>query len=157
MTELKVKQFKNAEFLPEVVRLIDEGHTVTLLLRGISMRPFLNDNRDKAVLVGMKHVEPGIPVLAEVAKGHFVLHRIKSVNGDDIVLQGDGNNTVERCRRSDLRAEAIGFYRKGRTSIDYVSGMKWRIYSFIWIKMVSPLVRRYILGALRRVWKYDSL
>lgn len=44
------KQFPNDKFLPEVVRLLDEGHTVTLRLRGYSMRPFLENNRDKALL-----------------------------------------------------------------------------------------------------------
>lgn len=34
-------QFANAEFLPEVVKMLNEGHTVTLRLRGYSMRPFL--------------------------------------------------------------------------------------------------------------------
>ena len=34
-------QFANADLLPEVVTLLNEGHTVTLRLRGFSMRPFL--------------------------------------------------------------------------------------------------------------------
>ena len=33
-------QFANADLLPEVVTLLNEGHTVTLRLRGFSMRPF---------------------------------------------------------------------------------------------------------------------
>ena len=44
-------QFANADLLPEVVTLLNEGHTVTLRLRGFSMRPFLEDNRDKALLI----------------------------------------------------------------------------------------------------------
>ena len=44
-------QFANAEFLPEVVKMLNEGHTVTLRLRGYSMRPFLENDRDKALLV----------------------------------------------------------------------------------------------------------
>ena len=44
--EVKEIQFANAQLLPEIVQLMDEGHTVTLRLRGYSMRPFLEDNRD---------------------------------------------------------------------------------------------------------------
>ena len=43
-------QFANADFLPEVVKMLNEGHTVTLRLRGFSMRPFLENDRDKALL-----------------------------------------------------------------------------------------------------------
>lgn len=42
-------QFPNAQLLPEIIKLLNEGHTVTLQLRGFSMRPFLEDKRDKAL------------------------------------------------------------------------------------------------------------
>ena len=40
----------NEVLLPEVARLISEGHTVTLTVRGNSMNPFLVDRRDRIVL-----------------------------------------------------------------------------------------------------------
>ena len=40
----------NEVLLPEVARLISEGHTVTLTVRGNSMNPFLVDRRDRLVL-----------------------------------------------------------------------------------------------------------
>ena len=48
--EIKEIQFANSVILPEIVKMMNEGHTVTLRLRGFSMRPFLEDNRDKALL-----------------------------------------------------------------------------------------------------------
>ena len=71
-----VKQLPNEEFLPQVVALINEGHTITLPLRGRSMRPFLEDNRDKALLKAVDKPQVGDAVLAELWKGHFVLHRM---------------------------------------------------------------------------------
>ena len=53
---IKELQFENARFLPEVVALLEEGHTVTLRLKGFSMRPFLEDNRDKALLSMQKGI-----------------------------------------------------------------------------------------------------
>ena len=35
------KEFANDVIIPEIARLLDEGHSVTLTLRGVSMRPFL--------------------------------------------------------------------------------------------------------------------
>ena len=53
---------------------LGEGHTVTLPLRGRSMRPFLEDGRDKALLEAVKETpKVGDTVLAEIHPGHFVL------------------------------------------------------------------------------------
>ena len=45
---MRQKTFSNAQLLPEVVKMLNEGHTVTLPLKGYSMRPFLENGRDKA-------------------------------------------------------------------------------------------------------------
>lgn len=150
---VKEKQFSNAAFIPEIVKLLDEGHSVTLLLRGYSMRPFLEDGRDKALLIKAKNPVVGAPVLAEVGTGHFVLHRIVKIKGDDVVLRGDGNVNVEKCKLSDIKGEAIGFYRKGRTSIDKTNGIKWNLYSFVWT-LLLPL-RRYLLAIYRLIHNKD--
>lgn len=52
MKKREEKLFSNLELIPEVISLLEEGHTVTLPLRGYSMRPFLEDNRDKACSFG---------------------------------------------------------------------------------------------------------
>lgn len=143
------KKFRNSEFLPEIVQLLMEGHTVTLCLRGYSMRPFLEDGRDKALLVKAENVKVGMPVLAEISKGHFVLHRVVDIDGDKVTLRGDGNIAVERCLMQDIKGEAVGFYRKGRKTLDKTSGWKWRIYSAVWTTLLP--VRRYLLAIYRRV------
>ena len=143
-------QFTNAEFLPEIVKLLNEGHTVTLRLKGFSMRPFLEDGRDKALLVKPQHPQKGDPVLAEIAPGHFVLHRIIAINDKDVVLRGDGNLGVERCRPEDIRGGVKGFYRKGRDQLDATDGLKWKVYSWIWTRLFP--IRRYLLAFYRRIW-----
>lgn len=142
------KQLPNEEFLPFVISELQsvEGKTVTLPLRGRSMRPFLEDNRDKAILTITPDINTGDAVLAEISKGHFVLHRIVAIDGNLITLRGDGNLNVEHCTLSDIRAKAIGFYRKGRNKADMTEGYKWKIYSWIWTR-VFP-IRRYLLFAL---------
>lgn len=136
-------QLANAEFLPHVVALVEEGHTVTLPLRGRSMRPFLEDERDKALLAAPTDIRVGDAVLAEIQPGHYVLHRIMDIIGKQVTLRGDGNLNNEYCRMEDIRAKAIGFYRKGRTKADSVEGVKWRLYSTIWTRLYP--IRRYLL------------
>lgn len=143
-------QMANAVLLPEVVRLLEEGHTVTLPLRGYSMRPFLEDSRDKALLRKPESINVGDAVLAEIGPKHYVLHRIVSIKGDNVTLRGDGNIGIERCRLQDVKATAIGFYRKGRQKLDSTEGRKWRTYSWLWTRLLP--VRRYLLAFYRRIW-----
>ena len=150
-SEIKEIQFENAKFLPEVVRMLNEGHTVTLRLKGYSMRPFLEDGRDKALLTRVEDPKVGDPVLAEITPGHFVLHRIIAMEGDDVTLRGDGNLANEYCRRENVVGAVIGFYRKGRTKLDRTDGRKWRAYSYVWMRLYP--IRRYLLAFYRRVWR----
>lgn len=142
--------FNNAEFLPEVLRLIGEGHTVTLPLRGFSMRPFLEDGRDKALLSKVSTPNVGDPVLAIIDNRYYVLHRIVEIDGDKLTLLGDGNLSPEHCTANDIVASVIGFYRKGSLHLDAVNGRKWKTYSWIWMRL-RP-VRRWLLAFHRRIW-----
>ena len=146
----KELQIENRKFLPEVIKLLEEGHTVTLQLRGFSMRPFLEDNRDKALLAKAKDIQVGDAVLAETAPKHYVLHRIIKIQGETVTLRGDGNLGTEVCHVNDVHGYVIGFYRKGRTKLDKTNGIKWRTYSHIWIALYP--IRRYLLAAYRRIW-----
>lgn len=140
----------NGELLPAVIKLLEEGHTVTLPLRGYSMRPFLEDMRDKALLQKPSDICVGDAVLAEIGPRHYVLHRIVDIQGQQVTLRGDGNLNTEHCLLNDIKATAIGFYRKGRSSLDSTKGRKWLIYSWFWMRLL-PL-RRYLLAFYRRIW-----
>lgn len=141
--------FPNDVFIPfvleELKRVPDK--TAVINLRGNSMRPFLKNERDKAVLALPKGpCLKGDAVLAEVSPKHFVLHRIVDIDGDKITLRGDGNLGDEHCLASDIRAKAVGFLRKGRTTPDLTTGRKWRLYSWFWTRLYP--IRRYLLFAL---------
>lgn len=144
------KQYPNAILLPEIVKMMNEGHTVTIRLKGFSMRPFLEDNRDKALLKKTDRPQVGDPVLAEIKPQTFVLHRIISINGDAVTLRGDGNLGCEHCQLKDIKASVIGFYRKGKNTLDKTNGRKWKIYSFFWTRLYP--IRRWLLAFYRRIW-----
>ena len=145
-----VVKIANAILIPEIVKMLNEGHTVTLLLKGVSMRPFLEDGRDKALLTKPMNPKVGDPVLAEIEPKHFVIHRIIDIQGDDVTLRGDGNIGVENCKLKDIQGAIIGFYRKGRDTLDRTDGRKWRIYSWLWTRLFP--IRRYLLAFYRRIW-----
>ncbi len=139
----------NKELFPFIISLLEEGHTVKLKLKGFSMRPFLENERDCALLRKAEDVVLWEPVLAEVEKGRFVLHRIVDIQGDEVTLLGDGNLSKESCKKEDIKAQVVGFYRKGSEKLTTLDSKKWRIYSHIWIHL-RP-IRRYLLAIYRRI------
>ena len=148
-TQIVEKHYSNALLLPEI-RILEEGHTVTISLKGYSMRPFLENNRDKALLKKAENPQVGAPVLAEIKPHVYVLHRIVSIRGNQVVLRGDGNLECEHCQLSDVKGEVVGFYRKGRDTLDAVNGFKWKAYSFVWVRLYP--IRRWLLAFYRRIW-----
>lgn len=139
-----------ARLLEKVKQLLNEdGHkSVTIMVRGYSMRPFLENCRDKVILAAPKPPQKGQVVLAETAPGVYVMHRIIDISGDIITMRGDGNglSQTEQFKSSCIIGTAIAFVRKGKhVSTD---SRLWRTYSFIW-ELLRP-VRRILLAVYRR-------
>ena len=144
----------NDILIPEVARLVNEGKTVTLPLRGYSMRPYLEDNRDKGLLFTVTEpLKEGDVILAKVEPGRYALHRIVKIDGDDITMYGDGNFSPEYIKRSDVLAIAKGFYRKGSEKLESVDTTPYIIYWRTWV-WLRP-VRRYLL-LIWRMWHYPK-
>lgn len=149
---------ENSVLIPIVLQYIEQGHKTTLPLKGYSMRPYLENQRDKALLVKPTEIRKGDVVLAEVRKDTYVLHRVKNINGNIVTLLGDGNITPEQCNIKDVKAKAIGFYRKGKTKVYSVDSIGWKLYSYIW-EQLFPL-RPKLLAIHRRLpWirKYNNI
>lgn len=140
-------ELSNSEFLPLAISYLETKESVKIPLKGYSMRPFLESERDYALL-GKPHAPiVGEPVLVLLPDQRWVLHRIVKVEGENLTLLGDGNFLPEYCKVSDIKASIIGFYRKGRNTLDRVDGKKWKIYSFFWTRLYP--IRRYLLFIYR--------
>lgn len=130
------------ELMPEVGRLIREGKTVVLPVRGNSMRPFIQNGNDCVELHPLPHVlRKGDVVLTRTSKGYYVLHRVTAISPDLLTLEGDGNIGLrETCRPSDVLARAewvIDAHKERHSLLDRRARIKWRMW--------------YILRPLRRV------
>jgi hypothetical protein len=142
----------NEIIIPQVAEKIKAGYTVTLPLRGYSMRPYLEDGRDKALLAAVDtDLQIGDVILAEISERRWALHRITAIDGDNITMCGDGNFTSEHIKRADVIAIAKGFYRKGRDILEETSTISYAIYWKTWL-FLRP-IRRYLLFAWK-LWKY---
>lgn len=134
----------NEVLIPEIKKLIDEGQTVTFRVRGRSMRPMIEGDRDSVVLVPCDPatIRKGDVILAEVAPKRYVLHRIVAVDGDRLTMRGDGNLMgTETFSRQYVIGRAEAFIRKGRKL--RMDSLRWRMYSCFWTHTLSW--RRYLL------------
>ena len=133
------------ELMPEVGRLIREGKTVMLPVRGNSMRPFIQNGNDCVELHPLPPVlRKGDVVLARTSKGYYVLHRVTAISPDLLTLEGDGNIGLrETCRPSDVLARAewvIDAHKERHSLLDRRARIKWRMWY-----MLRPL-RRVLLA-----------
>ena len=83
----------NAVFFAPVKAQLEAGGQATFRLTGRSMRPFLEHERDHVVVASARgrQIKRGDVVLAQLGDDVYVLHRVWRIEGDNMVLRGDGN------------------------------------------------------------------
>lgn len=134
--------------------IIGNGETFILSVTGRSMLPLLGRGDSKIILRRVSKDEDiyGRIAMFRATNGHIVIHRVIRIEGDDVILKGDGNIVQEeRCSRSEIIAvvEQV-LYSNG--DIVECSSWQWRVKEHIWLS--TPLfIRRYVLALLHR-W-YD--
>ena len=149
--QIKQKRVNNHIFMQEITRMFrQEGKkSVTFIVRGFSMRPFLEDGRDKVVLSPPREPKIGDVVLAEISEKRYALHRVIKVENGIYTMRGDGNplRMTEQFTQDKIIGLADGFIRKGKfVSTD---SRQWRCYSAVW-NILKPL-RRILLAIYRRI------
>ncbi len=140
----------NAIFFSHVCSLLEEGKTVTFEVKGASMRPFIEGGRD-SVCLKKEEFEVGDAVLAQLPAGNYVLHRVKSIDADEVTLKGDGNlEGVEKCSAGSVKGKVLQIIKAGGRTVD-VSKPSFRRKVRRWTR--SPYIyRRIVLSILRR-WR----
>jgi hypothetical protein len=98
----------NEILIPELARLLAEGKEVRFTPSGVSMRPYIEGDKDSVILAPLnRKPRVGDILLAEVetlcGNTTYVLHRLVRIEGETLVLQGDGNLAGdERCNAADV-------------------------------------------------------
>ena len=142
--------FPNEVLLPQVADLLAGGSEVELRTKGSSMLPFIVGDRDSVRLKAMPVYAEGDAVLAEIAPGRFVLHRIVRIDGECVTLKGDGNLVgTESCSLADVKGKAVSVVRPGGKTVDICSP-RFMARSRRW-NALPYFVRRYYLAILRRL------
>lgn len=137
------KSVPNGILIPEIASLVDEGRDVILMTKGNSMLPFIFGDRDSVLLRKAEDVKVNDVVLAKVAEGRFVLHRVIAREGSRLTLMGDGNiRGTEICDVDDVLAKALKVIKPSGREVDIRARRLWQV--------MLPF-RRVILGLFRRL------
>ena len=146
----------NDILIPELARLLKDGKEVRFTPSGVSMRPFIEGDKDSVILAPLNRApQRGDILLAQVqtlcGRTTYVLHRLIRVEGEQLTLMGDGNLAgTETC----LRADVIGIV----TRIESPKGRRKPLTrGYIWY-ILRP-VRKWLLKIYRHsilIWNYSS-
>ena len=133
----------------EAIRLVEEGMSVTLPVNGNSMLPFIIGGQESVILQKPDTLKVGDVVLAWTDGYRYVVHRIISIDGNQVTLMGDGNLVgTEHCQLGDIKAIATHVVdAKGRRHDLY---SKWRCKAAKAWWHLRP-IRRYLLAIYRRL------
>ena len=128
---------------------MDDGVSVTFPVKGTSMLPFIIGGKESVILQKASKINVGDVVLAWVDGCRYVVHRVISIDGEQVVLMGDGNIVgVEHCSLNDVKALATHVVsRKGRKR-DLYAPWRQRASRLWW--HLRP-IRRYVLAIYRRL------
>lgn len=148
--QMESKVVANDVFLREVCVFLREGKEVRIVPKGNSMLPFIRGGEDSVILKRKNTYSVGDIVLARMKDGNYVLHRLVSTDGENVVLMGDGNlSGYEKCCAADLEAYVVSITRKGK--IRKCSCAAHVIAAKLW-RLALP-VRRYLLAVYRRLYR----
>lgn len=160
-----VKKIANNILLEEVRRKIQLGSTATFVVRGWSMRPFLEHGRDKVLLGPVPASGPQVGDVALVLAddGRYILHRIVALDpdGQGCTLWGDGNiEGREHAAIGQVIGIARGFYRprglRGQEIYFSSTGKAWQHYSRWWMQH-SPTQRLWWLRTYRLLLRFGII
>jgi len=147
---LEIKIIQNDLFFRELSNRIADGERVRIRAKGNSMLPFIRDGKDEIVLekTSYNSFQKGRLLLIKMPNENYILHRVKKISGNNILLNGDGNLLLfENCSRENAIAEATEVIRNGKSI--KVGHFHWELYRLLWPK--NYLLRRLGLALYRRI------
>lgn len=139
----------NDILLGQITDMLVQGMSVVLRTKGNSMLPFIRGERDSVELFRTDSIKENDIVLAHLDNGMYVLHRVISIDGDNVTLMGDGNiRGTEHCTFDNVCGTALYIVSEKGRRIDCRSSSFLR-KARLWRRLLP--FRRYILGIYRRI------
>lgn len=122
-----------SENISAVKSVVDDGGKFFLKVTGNSMKPFLENGKDVAILSVPENVKKYETVFYVRASGGVVLHRIVGVHGEWYDMCGDNQTDIEKGIPTENIIAVMREYRKG-DRIYSCENIGYKIKSVFWVK-----------------------
>ncbi len=132
-----VKRVKSEAMFPVVSEILNHGGHAWISVTGMSMYPFLRENRDSVELkaVSFKDINRGDIVLIKRSTGLYVLHRVLKKTDDSFFMIGDAQRWIEGPLEPDQLIAVVCAVRRGRRIIECDNKL-WSILVGLWLKII---------------------
>lgn len=137
--------------------VVEYGECFSIRVDGHSMLPLLGYGKDTIIIRRTCTDEPIVGRIAMYRLGpkHYVTHRVVSVEGDTVLLLGDGRITYDEPIKRDMIVGVVeGVIRQNGRKVSCTSRL-WRLRERMWL-MQPMIVRRYALAILHRWIKFTQ-
>ena len=140
-----MRSLRNDFFFEEAVKIISQGESVEIFVKGKSMAPYLKDEEDKIVLSPLQPTEPKKgDIVLFLHSEQYLLHRVIKIKENVFITQGDGViKNQEEISLSNITGIVRFIIRPSGKCVS-VNDLNHRIYWRCWL-FFRP-VRRYLLA-----------
>ena len=146
-----MKTIDTKSFLDTLCTLCEEGKTVSTVVEGGSMLPFLSPGRDYVFLNKItKAPKRGDIILYKRKNGDYILHRIQKVRNGEYFLVGDRQTQVEGGIKKENLCAIVTEVRRKDKILNSKSPV-WFFYKHIWLSLLR--FRPFLLKLKRNITK----
>ena len=130
-----------AEYDALIREVLASGGEFRLYPRGTSMLPLIRQGIDSVALRTLDRPPRKFDILFyRRSDGSYILHRVKKVTKDGLVLWGDNHTMLEYGVRDDMIIGYAARIFRGETELDCQS-LRYKLYLWLWqFKAIRNLV-----------------
>ena len=147
-----MKKVDTAQYVTVLKELVEEGKSVSMLIAGSSMEPFLCHYRDTIFFEKPKReIRKGDMVFYQRESGQYVMHRVCRVKDDGYYMVGDNQTEIEGpLKREQIFALITQVRRKGKMMGP--GDFWWEFFAKVWLRLLP--VRKPISHLYARLTKF---
>lgn len=143
-----MRKVENDQFIPMLRELIEEGKTVSLVISGSSMNPFLIHQRDYILIEKPKRpIRKGDMVFYQRENGTFVIHRVHHIDKKGkLFIIGDAQKEMEGPVEPHW---VFGLVTKVKRKGKWIEAgdFWWEFFEHVWIHLIP--MRRILMKGFR--------
>ena len=129
----------NKEFFKEMISLLEEGKTVSLKVKGTSMKPFLDEDTEAFISKETKFLKGDICLF--MYNDQYLLHRLLKIEKDTYYFRGDNSIRIEKVLIKNIYGKVL-YYKRNNITIKpntFLSKFKW--YNFLLFRKLKSLAK----------------